>query len=857
MRKITYLLLILCCTLGAKAQTTVAKMKALVDAASVNTATIPEDWEVADPEGGVYSFNGSSTYIGGITNEAAAAAFEGDKIVTVAMWIYNTSSSYPKCMFGYGDQNSGVKIQVAGANKISATTKGISDLAVITDNRLSANNWTMVAVSFPAKNSSESQGRVYFTTNNAYYTRNDYKLSGMTLPADDGKKFAIGSGNQGNWREGFSGMIANVTIITSSGLLDNATIASIVGEAPYQGKAGLITKLTEKITQIQANLGDAVGYYDTSTATAAINTAQTVIDNANSTRDDIQDQIDALNALSIIMPQADKTYQIVSAYPNFESKQGVKKGMYAGSDGKVKWKTVSITDKTFFWTFTENGTNYSISNLSTNQYMGAWSENRQLLEDTAMPITLEPIGSGQFRLKNGSNLPMHTQEHKSGAGNDDYIVGWNGDVNSCSAWYIVEAEVKTEAIVTYEYTENGQVIWSQQVSGAIGQENPAPTFYNNFVTFDYPTQTLTGDVTLQLTNPTFNMPFAYGATIDEAPAVALDTHGNEANYPIYSSEGNIRVEFTERVNADEYRGGAVKSMDYAWKIVGNPFNGFKVYNVETGKYMVQPNDGDVEILLGDEGTVFQVYNPNLAGNPIPNEDFDASIGFCLKQVDRNNYINHRTTKLQGWTSPDGGSTFRAYTINATDVSYDLTFKAQYATVCLPFYSEVPAGLTLYSNTQVDDNNVLTLVPAGTLLKANTPYIVEADATGTYTFTNTSANTATESVTAGNLTGVLKAEGETVENGKYILALNKQTNQQAFYLTDGTVVCPKNKCYFTAPESLASVSAFFLGHNGETTGIENVFNGKNGETVIYNTAGQRINKLQKGINIVNGHKVLVK
>lgn len=847
MRKITYLLLILCCTLGAKAQTTVAKMKALVDAASVNTATIPEDWEVADPEGGVYSFNGSSTYIGGITNEAAAAAFEGNQYVTVAMWVYNTSSSYPKCMFGYGDQNSGVKIQLSGSNGISATTKGVIDFDAVTDNHLSANNWTMVAVTFPAKNSSQAKGRVYFTTDNVYYTKDQYKLSGMNLPSADGKKFAIGSGNQNAWREGFSGMIANVTIITSSGLLDNATIASIVGEAPYQGKAGLITKLTEKITQIQANLGDAVGYYDTATATAAINTAQAAIDNPNSTKEEIQDQIDALNALSIIMPQADKTYQIVSAFPNFESKQGVKKGMYAGSDGKVKWKTVSTTDKTFFWTFTENGTNYSISNLSTNQYMGAWSENRQLLEDTAMPITLEPIGSGQFRLRNGSNKPMHTQGHSNGAGNDDYIVGWNGDVNSCSAWYIVEAEVKTEAIVTYEYTENGQVIWSQQVSGAIGQENPAPTFHNNFVTFDYPTQTLTGDVTLQLT-PTFNMPFAYGATIDEAPAVALDVHGNEAKYPLYLSGESIRVEFTAKTDADDYTGGAVKSNDYVWKIVGHPLRGFKIYNVVANKYMVQANDADEEVTLGSEGSLFQVYNSSVV---------DLDKAFCLKQVNFRNYINHRTTKIQGWTDPDGGSSFRAYTINLGNNSYDLTLKAQYATICLPFYSAVPEGLTLYSNTQVDENNVLTLVPAGSLLKAGTPYIVECTTNGTYTFSNTSAITSTESVTVGNLTGVLAESGETVENGKYILALNKQTNQQAFYLTDGTVVCPKNKCYFTAPESLASVSTFFLGHNGETTGIEDVFNGKNGETVIYNTAGQRINKLQKGINIVNGHKVLVK
>lgn len=442
---------------------------------------------------------------------------------------------------------------------------------------------------------------------------------------------------------------------------------------------------------------------------------------------------------------------------------------------------------------------------------------------------------------------MHTQGHSNGAGNDDYIVGWNGDVNSCSAWYIVEAEVKTEAIVTYEYTENGQVIWSQQVSGAIGQENPAPTFYNNFVTFDYPTQTLTGDVTLQLT-PTFNMPFAYGATIDEAPAVALDVHGNEAKYPLYLSGESIRVEFTAKTDADDYTGGAVKSNDYVWKIVGHPLRGFKIYNVVANKYMVQANDADEEVTLGSEGSLFQVYNSSVV---------DLDKAFCLKQVNFRNYINHRTTKIQGWTDPDGGSSFRAYTINLGNNSYDLTLKARYATICLPFYSAVPEGLTLYSNTQVDENNVLTLVPAGSLLKAGTPYIVECTTNGTYTFSNTSAITSTESVTVGNLTGVLAESGETVENGKYILALNKQTNQQAFYLTDGTVVCPKNKCYFTAPESLASVSTFFLGHNGETTGIEDVFNGKNGETVIYNTAGQRINKLQKGINIVNGHKVLVK
>ena len=42
-----------------------------------------------------------------------------------------------------------------------------------------------------------------------------------------------------------------------------------------------------------------------------------------------------------------------------------------------------------------------------------------------------------------------------------------------------------------------------------------------------------------------------------------------------------------------------------------------------------------------------------------------------------------------------------------------------------------------------------------------------------------------------------------------------------------------------------------------TGIEGIFAGNGEEVIIYNVAGQRISKLQKGVNIVNGHKVLVK
>ena len=62
----------------------------------------------------------------------------------------------------------------------------------------------------------------------------------------------------------------------------------------------------------------------------------------------------------------------------------------------------------------------------------------------------------------------------------------------------------------------------------------------------------------------------------------------------------------------------------------------------------------------------------------------------------------------------------------------------------------------------------------------------------------------------------------------------------------------NRCYLTVPA--AGVKAFFLNGN-DATGISNVDANVDANEAIYNIAGQRINKFQKGINIINGKKIL--
>lgn len=198
------------------------------------------------------------------------------------------------------------------------------------------------------------------------------------------------------------------------------------------------------------------------------------------------------------------------------------------------------------------------------------------------------------------------------------------------------------------------------------------------------------------------------------------------------------------------------------------------------------------------------------------------------------------------------------------LSVSTTLKGQYATIIFPINFSVPSNWALYSCAG-NEGATLTLTPFSEAGK-NVPLIVEytdeatmpsQSAPKVYQFIGYSTGAGTENVTTGYLTGVLSSETTTVPNGSYVLALDKNTGKQAFYLTNGSVTCPKFKCYLTVPGSESATKAFYFDGNGETTSIESIFGGNDEETVIFDLAGRRLNKLQKGVNIVNGRKVLVK
>lgn len=201
------------------------------------------------------------------------------------------------------------------------------------------------------------------------------------------------------------------------------------------------------------------------------------------------------------------------------------------------------------------------------------------------------------------------------------------------------------------------------------------------------------------------------------------------------------------------------------------------------------------------------------------------------------------------------------------LSVPCTLKYRFSTLIVPVNFRYPSNWSVYTCSAADEDGVLTLAPYSGGESKNVPYVIEytdeatmptTESPKSYQFIGYSNGAATENQTNGWLTGVLEAGGTLVPSGSYALAVNKTTGHQAFYVTDGTVTCPQYKCYLTVTTGEAAPRAFFFPGEGEQTGIESVFGAdENGTVTIYNLAGQRLNKLEKGINIVNGRKVLVK
>lgn len=182
---------------------------------------------------------------------------------------------------------------------------------------------------------------------------------------------------------------------------------------------------------------------------------------------------------------------------------------------------------------------------------------------------------------------------------------------------------------------------------------------------------------------------------------------------------------------------------------------------------------------------------------------------------------------------------------------------------------VPEGVTAYtasvSNGSLTLSAVTGAIPAGTgvvlktasKLTQNTPFtFTEATEAGTVAVDNMLLGTDDVATTTA-------PEGSTGTYKFYALSLNgsNSENSVGFYYRKG---CPDggafengaHKAYLAVPADVAGGAKGFT-FGDMTDGIEAINNSQSTTDKVYNLAGQRVNKAQKGVYIVNGKKVVIK
>ena len=175
-------------------------------------------------------------------------------------------------------------------------------------------------------------------------------------------------------------------------------------------------------------------------------------------------------------------------------------------------------------------------------------------------------------------------------------------------------------------------------------------------------------------------------------------------------------------------------------------------------------------------------------------------------------------------------------------------EAQYGTFCAPYAVEVPASVQAFTVPSVADNNVLDLTEVVGTIPANTPVVLFAEA-GLETVESFGVAEAGTPV-AGLLTGVYEDTSAPV--GSYVL--QNLNNKLGFYQVAAgqQPIVGANRCYLTTS---SGIKAFFFDED-DATAIKAIDNAQQtAEGAIYNLSGQRMSKMQKGINIINGKKVL--
>lgn len=536
----------------------------------------------------------------------------------------------------------------------------------------------------------------------------------------------------------------------------------------------------------------------------------------------------------------------------------------------------------YTWVVTVNSENNTITlKTGDNTYVPASSNGQGgALSGTAGELTR--VDKGDWCLLtngiSGSQTCYLTLGGGKRNGSRNKLEYWHYDANPTNGeiakFKFFEVLDGTSYDVTYNYTINGTKVGTYSVKAAPGMAYPAPGNLPYFVTATAPEGTVAENTTKTIEVNISNYPFKFSLNESDTPEWGyLTVNISTADRRLLT---NNTTSILRSVPNAQYQNSTLNGIkDDLWRMVGDPFKGFKIMN-KSGKCLVKAASGNgatyTDASATESNNLWKVYGGDIidgAGNitDVNKEELKAK-AFVLRHStvgEGDNYLttsnNDIVTSLGTWQKRSNGACFLflepEFTVN---LNTNDNLVASFATLALPFDFKVASSNTndakLYSGAYNAATRTLDMTAVEGVVPASAGVVIKSDNKAANIVLTANAKSAATALTDNQLVGTTEEIVFSELTDKLVFGVTAQ-NHVGFYTAGGSDALPANRAYL--PTSvLGGENAVAMNFGGNVTGINAVVKADKANAAIYDLTGRRVTRTVKGgLYIQNGSKFVAR
>lgn len=535
----------------------------------------------------------------------------------------------------------------------------------------------------------------------------------------------------------------------------------------------------------------------------------------------------------------------------------------------------------YTWVVTVNSENNTITlKTGNNTYVPA-SSNGQGGDLSATAGELTRVDKGDWCLLTNGTYDNKTCYLTLGGGkrngSRNKLEYWyydanptNGEIAKFKFFELIEGDVT----VTYNYTINGTKVGTYSVTAIQGNAYPTPGNLPDFVTATAPEGTVAENTTKTIEVNISNYPFKFSLNESDTPEWGYLT-GNisTAHRKLFT---NSTTSIVRSAANTAYQNSTLNGIaDDLWRMVGNPFDGFKIMN-KSGKCLVKATSGNgatyADASATESDNLWKVYGGDIIGQPgnvtDANKEELKAKAFVLRHStvgEGDNYLDaggiSSGTSIGVWKKKSNGACFLflepEFTVN---LNTNENLVASFATLALPFDFKVASSTTndskLYSGAYNASAGTLDMTAVEGVVPANVGVVIKSDSKAANIVLTANAKATENALTGNQLVGTTEEIAFSNLTDKLVFGVTAQ-NHVGFYTAGGSAALPANRAYL--PTSvLGGGNAVAMNFGGDVTGINAVVKADKANAAIYDLTGRRVTRTVKGgLYIQNGSKFVAR